>query len=55
MKLKNTSNKIIGIGNVTVLPGETQEIPAAYETSPVLEVYKNREPERWSFWDLFGR
>lgn len=40
MKLKNRSNKIIGIGNVTVLPGETQEIPAAYETSPVLEVYK---------------
>lgn len=40
MKLKNISNKIIGIGNVTVLPGETREVPSAFETSPVLEVYK---------------
>lgn len=40
MKIKNISNKIIGIGDVTVLPGETGEIPKAYETSPILAVYK---------------
>lgn len=41
MKIENISNgKIIGIGDVTVLPGETKDIPEAYETSPILEVYK---------------
>lgn len=41
MKIENISNgKIIGIGSVTVLPGETKDIPNEYETSPVLEVYK---------------
>ena len=44
MKLENISNgKIIGIGEVTVLPGETKDIPEAYETSPILEVYKRNE------------
>ena len=42
MKIRNISDgKIIGIGDITVLPGETQEVPAAYETSPILEVYKS--------------
>lgn len=41
MKLENISEgKIIGIGKVTVLPGETKEIPESFEKSPVLEVYK---------------
>lgn len=40
MKIENIGNKIIGIGEVTVLPSETKEIPKAYETSPILEVYK---------------
>lgn len=41
MQIENTSEgKIIGIGSITVLPGETREIPKEYETSPVLEVYK---------------
>lgn len=41
MKIENISNgKIIGIGDVTVLPGETKDVPEAYETSPILEVYK---------------
>lgn len=41
MKIENISNgKIIGIGDVTVLPGETKDIPEAYETSPILEIYK---------------
>ncbi len=42
MKIKNTSNgKIIGIGKVSVLPGETKDIPKEYENSPILEIYKN--------------
>ena len=41
MKMENISNgKVIGIGEVTILPGEVKEIPAAYEASPILEVYK---------------
>ncbi len=41
MRIENISDgKIIGVGSVTVLPGETKEIPQAYETSPILEVYK---------------
>lgn len=40
MKIENIGSKIIGIGEVTVLPGETKEIPKAYETSPILEVYR---------------
>lgn len=41
MKIENISEgKIIGIGDVTVLPGEVKDIPKAYETSPILEVYK---------------
>lgn len=41
MKIENISNKIIGIGEITVLPGETKEVPVAFERNPVLEVYKN--------------
>lgn len=41
MKIENISNgKIIGIGEVSILPGETKEIPEAYETSPILEIYR---------------
>ena len=43
MKIENTSSgKIIGIGEVSVLPGETKEVPEAYETSPILEVYRKK-------------
>lgn len=43
MKIENTSiGKIIGIGEVSVLPGETKEVPEAYETSPILEVYRKQ-------------
>lgn len=43
MKIKNVSEgKIIGIGEVTVLPGETKEIPKAFERSPILEIYKKQ-------------
>lgn len=41
MKIENISTgKIIGIGDVTVLPGENKEVPTAFENSPILEVYK---------------
>lgn len=51
MKIENTTEgKIIGIGDVTVLPGETKDIPEAFETSPVLEVYK-----RCGFAKITGR
>ena len=40
IKIKNIGSKIIGIGDVTVLPGETKDVPVAYEKSPILEVYK---------------
>lgn len=41
LKLTNTSEKVIGVGELTVLPGETKEVPSAFETSAILEVYKN--------------
>lgn len=41
LKMTNLSVKVIGVGDVTVLPGETKEVPSAFETSPILEVYKN--------------
>jgi len=40
MKIKNIGKKIIGIGDVTVLPGKTEEIPKTFERSPILEIYK---------------
>lgn len=41
MKIENiSSGKIIGIGNESVLPGETKEVPKEYENSPILEIYK---------------
>lgn len=41
IKMTNLSEKVIGVGEVTVLPGETKEVSIAFETSPILEVYKN--------------
>lgn len=41
IKVENTTDgKIIGIGDVTILPGETKVIPTAFEKSPILEIYK---------------
>lgn len=40
MKIENIGGKIIGIGEVTVLPGEMKDVPQAFEMSPILEVYK---------------
>lgn len=41
IKMTNLSEKVIGVGEATVLPWETKEVPRAFETSPILEVYKN--------------
>ncbi len=41
MKIKNISNKVITVGEVVVLPGESAVIPPAFESCPVLEVYKD--------------
>lgn len=41
IKMTNLSEKVIGVGEATVLPGETKEVPRAFEASPILEVYKN--------------
>ena len=41
MYIKNiTDGKVIGIGNVYVLPGETREVPTAYERSIALDAYE---------------
>ena len=40
MNIKNISKKIIGIGDVILLPGETKEVPKAYEQSIVLKIYE---------------
>lgn len=42
VKAVNISDgKIIGIGNVTILPGEEKDIPEAFEHSPILVVYES--------------
>ncbi len=42
MKITNISEgKIFNVGDVTVLPGETKEVPAAYETNPTLAIYES--------------
>ena len=32
IKMTNLSEKVIGVGEATVLPGETKEVPRAFET-----------------------
>lgn len=40
MKVKNVSNKIIGIGELTLLPGNIEEVPVGHEHNPVLRIYE---------------
>lgn len=43
MKIKNESGKILGIGlGLTVLPGETMELPKEYVGNPILEKYDGK-------------
>lgn len=39
LKVENLSTRPIGIGEVNVLPGETQAVPTDYEHNPILDVY----------------
>lgn len=39
MKVKNNTNKPIGIGTLNLLPGKTEVLPAPYENHPVVEMY----------------
>lgn len=40
IKVTNLSNKVIGFGEVTILPGEMREIPEDYERNPVVSHYE---------------
>ena len=41
MKIRNISDgKIIGMGEVTILPGESADIAREFENSPILDTYK---------------
>ena len=39
MKIKNIGNKIIGLGETTVLPNEIAKVPPEFEHSPILDIY----------------
>ena len=41
LKITNIGGKIIGIGEITCLPGATNVVPSEYEHSPILENYKS--------------
>ena len=38
-KVTNNSSEPIGIGMVTVLPGETVDVPVAYQENPAIAAY----------------
>lgn len=38
--VENLSNKVIGIGDITILPGEQATVPSAYAGNPVLSIYE---------------
>ena len=38
MKVKNNTNKPIGIGTLNLLPGQTDILPAPYENHPVVKM-----------------
>ena len=40
VKMTNTSEKVIGVGSLAVLPGQTVEVPSEFEGNPVLDAYK---------------
>ncbi len=41
MILKNNSNKVIGINETSLLPGDRKECPKGYENNPVVKKYIN--------------
>ena len=42
MKVTNIGNKIISLGLISILPGETKDIPETYSTNSVLEALVKR-------------
>lgn len=42
MKVTNIGNKIISFGLISILPGETKDIPETYATNSVLEALVKR-------------
>ena len=42
MKVTNKSNKIIGIGDLTLLPGATNTVPAEFEGNPTVAFFVER-------------
>lgn len=43
MKVKNNTNKPIGIGVLNLLPGKTETLPAPYENHPVVKMLSTKK------------
>lgn len=43
MKVKNNTNKPIGIGVLNLLPGQTETLPAPYENHPVVKMLATKK------------
>ena len=43
MKVKNNTNKPIGIGVLNLLPGQTETLPAPYEKHPVVKMLATKK------------
>ena len=43
MKIKNNTNKPIGIGVMNLLPGTTEVLPVAYENHPVVKMLATKK------------
>ena len=57
MKVKNNTNKPIGIGVLNLLPGQTETLPAPYENHPVVKMLatKKYDEEHQVIWILLQR
>ena len=43
MKIKNLSGKVIGIGDLILLPGKTDTLPVDMESNPVVKKYEEQK------------
>ena len=46
MKVKNNTNKPIGIGVLNLLPGQTETLPAPYENHPVVKMLATKKYDK---------
>ena len=37
--VENLSNKVIGIGDITILPGEQATVPSTFIGNPIISMY----------------